>query len=177
MLFESQMLDSPSTIQKKIDDKIKPLILSSVESPLLKPTTEKQKLKLNSAQLIKDLQTNSPISKRSDEEEKFNKSVEDLHKNIGQQNDDSDDEHSENFNEGHEIIFSTHKSTKSSKRNSISNDYINEEIYKRNISNWDELPLIPLTTDHPHLLMSIISYIYCSLLPFPLPTCPNHDLL
>jgi BTB/POZ domain len=41
MLFESQMLDSPSTIQKKIDDKIKPLILSSVESPLLKPTTEK----------------------------------------------------------------------------------------------------------------------------------------
>ena len=25
--------------------------------------------------------------------------------------------------------------------------------------------------------MSIISYIYCSLLPFPLPTCPNHDLL
>lgn len=65
---------------------------------------------------------------------------------------------------------------RSSKRNSVFLTEIpTEDFYRQNIDNWDKLPLIPLSTSHPHLLLSIISYIYCSLLPFPLPSPPDFE--
>ena len=76
-----------------------------------------------------------------------------------------------------DISASPVKSVASSKRNSIFNELFTDVDYHKTVKNWDSLPLITLDTEHPHLLLSILSYIYSSLLPFPLPNPHDYDSL